>query len=180
MKLILYIFLLTSLYSNSQTNFSLTVSIPKDFGYIGDYQVYTIQNSKLYSIRSLFNYNWLLPSEYKDSLQDIDTSQYIDDTLGVYKLNSSKLLEIEDLIKNTDSLGSHYASGCSLISGWPRFFISAEINQRKISGEIVNCYRKHIFNIIDLMNSLVPEVTILEYDKSKLILKEKECNEKNN
>ena len=84
---------------------------------------------------------------------------------------------LRDLLSGIDSLGHHSAYGCAIQMGWPRFFINVKIDNKEMSGFIANCYREHIFKLVDFMNKCYTNGDIIKYDKVELIEEEKKCNE---
>jgi hypothetical protein len=147
----------------------LSISIPQNSGLaFVNYSNYTVENDKLFVIDRRFNM----------SLND-STDNYISDTTAVYELSESQRTELESILSSIDSLGHHSAHGCHIQMGWPRFFIGVSIEGKEMSGFIANCYREHIFQLVDYLNGCYPKGNVINYSKEDLIETEKDCKKYN-
>jgi hypothetical protein len=177
-KLIIIISLFCTIATFGQSDISVSVSFPQNSGIVGvDYKVYSITNGNFYVIKSRFNLSAIMPDSLRP--QNHSTEQYLDDTISVHGIKSSVLIKLEAVLNETNTLGDHDAKGCLFQMGWPRFFITTQLNGLKMTGSISNCYRENIFNIIDVLNLAVPNVKVLEYNIPELISLEKKCGEHN-
>lgn len=153
-----YLFLITIQICTSQTNLYVSVSIPQQSGLASaDFKTYRIKGDSLFVI-------------YTPELFDTIGKGEI---LERYKINQKELKRLGDVISKTDSLGQHTALGTPFIMGWPRFLIYVNDNGRKMDGYVASVYRKHIYDIIDVLNEIYPKGKIISYDKDKLIEQEK-------
>jgi hypothetical protein len=176
LRTICAIFILTFIQSNTvfgQNNVTASISIPQNSGLaFVAYKTYEIKNDKLYVImRSQINL-------FLDSTKQYDDKDLYDyDTIATYPVSIQNQIKLKDVIEKTDSFGHHFAFGCNIQMGWPRFFISASLDDKNLTGFIANCYRQHIFDIVDILNECYPEGNVLNYDKDELITREQECND---
>lgn len=160
--------LLISLNIGAQSDLSLSVSIPQGSGLaFVDYRIYTISNDTLYTIK---RYTRLKYATEKDSI-DMD---YHTDTLSFRLISAERQDELRKLVAETDSLGEHVLPNGCFYMGWPRFYIHAAIDNRKMDGFVACCYREHIYRLIDFLNACHTEHPILTYDKAELIRQEEE------
>lgn len=163
------IFMLITSCAWSQSDMSLSISIPQNSGlFLITYENFEIKNDTLFKIRITPNI----------SLNDtINGLKYEYDTLEFHKIDQTKLTELRKLLSNINELGSHSAKGCNIENGWLRFYISAKINGKEMKGFIANCYREPIFQLVDFMNTCYPKGSVINYDRNKVIEYEKSCNE---
>ncbi|GAB5418678.1 MAG: hypothetical protein Crog4KO_04350 [Crocinitomicaceae bacterium] len=134
-----------------------------------DWQVFEVVNDTLFEINAA-----------RTGLIAPNDEQFVYDTIAKFKISSSLRCELTETIKAIDSLGNHYPRKdlTSFAMGEPRFSIRITSNKEEMKGYIANCYREHIFNVIDIMNKCDPRGNILEYDKEELIRLEQTILEK--
>lgn len=87
-----------------------------------------------------------------------------------YWLAKEDINGLIELIKSTDSLGSHIYE--SFYFGCPRFFISINFDGKHLHGFIANCYREHIFVFIDWLNDIYSKEIEIEFNKEELVASE--------
>lgn len=148
----------------SQSNYSAAIWLPQNSGWaMVNYTIISINNDSLYVTERKLD-------SFKFVSIDSSTIKYKYDTMERYSLNKETKAEFEQVLANTDSLGHHSSLKCSMMSGKYRFMIYARFNEREMSGFLANCYRKHIFDIVDIFNKAYPNGYILAYNKVKLKL----------
>lgn len=141
-----------------------------------DFEIYRITGDSLYVLYKPLYFRFALPDSLQpNKTKNIEEPSHLD-TLGVYPVSLKMQQQLASILERTDSLGHHSAYGCVFIMGWPRFLIYTEHNDKKMSGYVANCYRKHIFRIVDVFNEIYPEGNILDYEPDELIQKEKDCD----
>ncbi len=164
----IFILLFTNLVV-CQSDLSVSISIPQNSGIaFVNYKTYEIKNDTFYVIERILNISFN---------ESVKGNNYISDTISFSILDKSEIIELRSLLNSIDSLGHHSADGCLIQMGWPRFFIYATIDGKEMNGFIANCYREHIFKLVDFMNKCYPKGSIIPYDKAELIEQEKKCNE---
>jgi len=174
-KTIISILILTVFACKNQetiNHVSASISIPQNSGLaLVKYRTYTLDRANFYVTEQSTINLFLDPIELKS-----EKELYNYDTLATYPVSIENQRKLKETIERIDSLGHHSAYGCTIQMGETRFFISASVDDKQLDGFIANCYRQHVFDIVDILNECYPEGNVLDYDKSKLIDTEKECN----
>ncbi len=175
MKKLLFLFSLLFVlqHAMAQKDFQASISIPQNSGLaFVKYHIYEIHNNQLYVIE-------------RSIIMNLDTAKtknppapFKYDTLATYPVSKEQLLKLTDIVEHTDSLGSNTADGCEFTMGWPRFFIYTSYKDKTMSGYVANCYREHIYKIVDQFNAIYPKGDVITYNQKDLAILEAKCNAK--
>lgn len=175
MKKLLFLFslLLAFQQAMAQTDFKASLWIPQNSGLaFVKYHIFEIHNDQLYLIERSITANF-------DTVKTKNPpARFKYDTLAKYPVSNEQLLKLTDIIEHTDSLGHHTAAGCDFAAGWPRFFIYTSYKDKTMSGYVANCYREHIYKIVDQFNKIYPMGDVITYNQKDLAILEANCNAK--
>ena len=160
--------------SSAQDRVSASFWFPMNSGLaLINFHVFEIKDTTLFELEAKRQLYWDWDSTHPENYPP-----YLFDTLAQYPVTRTQQKALIEVLNATDSFGHHSALGCVFIMGWPRFIIKAQINDRQLDGYIANCYRAHIFRVVDVFNKIYPKGDMLTYNMNDLLKLEVDCNKR--